>query len=72
MWCLPFSFSKDNKKDLVTPWKLGLINKSKYQFWFSSDMFCWYLFQLIALLKPGFNYWSSFALSWVDKIATGT
>ena len=30
------------------------------------------LFQLIVLLNPDFNCWSSFALSWVDKVATGT
>ena len=31
-----------------------------------------YLFQLIVLLKPDFNCWSNFALSWVDKVTTGT
>ena len=30
------------------------------------------MFQLIVLLKPDFNYWSNFALSWVDKVATWT
>ena len=28
-------------------------------------------FQLIFLSKPDFNSWSSFALSWVDKVTTG-
>ena len=36
---------------------------------FGSD---WYLFQLIVLLKADFNCWSNFALSWVDKVTTGT
>ena len=36
---------------------------------FGSD---WYLFQLIVLLRPDFNRWSNFALSWVDKVTTGT
>ena len=31
----------------------------------------WYLFQLIVLLKPDSNCWSNFALSWVDRVATG-
>ena len=35
-------------------------------------MFDSYLFQLIVLLKPDFNCWSNFALSWVDKVTTGT
>ena len=34
--------------------------------------FDWYLFQLINLLKPDFHCCYSFALSWVDKITTGT
>ena len=32
----------------------------------------WYLFQLIVLLKRHFSCWSNFALSWVDKVITGT
>ena len=31
-----------------------------------------YLFQLIVLLKPYFNCVNNFALSWVDKVTTGT
>ena len=31
-----------------------------------------YLFQLIALLNPDFNCCNNFALSWVDKVTTGT
>ena len=34
-------------------------------------MFDSYLFQLIVLLKPDFNFWSNFA-SWIDKVTTGT
>ena len=48
------------------------IKKSKYWCIVSVDTFDWYLFQLIAILKPDFNYSSSFALSWVDKVTTGT
>ena len=35
----------------------------------------WYLFQLnvlLNLLKPDFNCFNSFTLSWVDKVTTGT
>ena len=31
----------------------------------------WYLFQLIVILKPDFNSWSSFVLSWFDKVTNG-
>ena len=31
-----------------------------------------YLLQLTALLNPGFNCCNNFALSWVDKVTTGT
>ena len=44
-----------------------------------SDWFCtyvsgsdWYLFQPTILLKPDFNSWSNFALSWVNKVTTRT
>ena len=39
---------------------------------FSVDFFDWYLFHLIVLFKPSFNCSSSFVLSWVDKVTTGT
>ena len=32
----------------------------------------WYLFKLNVLLKPDFNCFNSFTLSWVDKVTTGT
>ena len=47
-------------------WKLGSISKSKYWFCLSIDTFDWYLFQLIVLLKPNFNYFINFTLSLVD------
>ena len=47
------------------------IKKSKYRFCFSGETFGWHLFQLIVLIKPDFNYYKSFALSWVDKVTTG-
>ena len=31
-----------------------------------------YLLQLIVLLKSDFNYVNNFALSWFDKVNTGT
>ena len=65
-------FSKYDTKSLFTPWKLWLIKQSKYGFllyYFGSDL---YLFQLIVLLKTDFNCWSSFVLSWIDKVTTGT
>ena len=65
-------FSNDKtKKSLFTPWKLGLIKKSKYGFGASTDTFDSYLFQLILLLKPYLNCSNRFALSWVNKIKTG-
>ena len=69
---LSFSFSNDKTKSLFTPWKLGWMRKYKYWFCLSGEIFGWYLFQLIVLLKPDFNCCNSFALSWVDKVTTGT
>ena len=60
------------KQSLFTPWKRGSMKKSKYWFGLSINPFGWYLLQLIVPLKPDFNCSSSFALSWVDKITTGT
>ena len=57
------SSSNGKTKSLFTPWKLGLIKKSEHPFTLSVDTFDWYLFQLIALLKPDLNCSSSFALS---------
>ena len=66
------SFSNDKTKSLFTPWKPGSIKKSKYWFTPSIVTFVWYLFQLIVLLKPDFNYCNGFALSWIDKVKIGT
>ena len=65
-----FQLQKIIQKSLFTPWKLWLTKWFKY--WFCAFVFGsdWYLFQLIVLLKPGFNFWSNFALSWVDKVTT--
>ena len=61
--------SKDKTKSLLTPWKLGSINESKYGFGGCVVIFDWYLFQLFVLLKPDFNCSSSLDLFWVDKVA---
>ena len=68
---LPLVFSNTKTKSLFTPWKLGLIKKSKYRFCCSTVTFGSYLFQLIVLLKPDFNCSNSFALSGVDRVTTG-
>ena len=65
-------FSNNTTKGLFTAWKLGSIKKSKYGFGACTDTFGWNLFQLIVLSKPDFSFSSSFALSWVDKVETGT
>ena len=67
-----FIFKKIIQKSLFTLWKLGSTKWFKY--WFCTYVFGsdWYLFQLIVYLKPHFNFWSSFVLSWVDKVTTGS
>ena len=69
---LSLSFSNDKTKSLLTPWKIGSIKKAKYWFTPSADTFVWYLFQLMVLLKPDFNFCNSFALYWIGKVETGT
>ena len=59
-------------KSLFTLSKLGLIKKYNYWFCSCTDTFVSYFFQLIVLLKPDFKCSNSFALSWVDKVTTGT
>ena len=66
------SSSNDKTKSLLTPWKLGSIKWFKFGFYCSSSGFGKYLFQLIVLLKPDFNYGNNFALSCNDKVTTGT
>ena len=64
-------FSNDKTKILFTPWKLGLIKKSMdLAFLLILLVHICYFFQLIVLLKPDFDCWSSFALSRVDKVTT--
>ena len=65
-------FSNNKTKILFTPWKLGSIKKSQYGFGACIDTFDWYLFQLVVLSKPNFNYYNSFASSWVHKVESGT
>ena len=73
MWLvLPPLFSNNKTRNLFAPWKLGLIKKSIYWFCYCTVTFGWYLFQLIVLLKPAYNCSISFALSWVEKVTTGT
>ena len=59
---LSFFLSKDKPKIPFTPWKLGLIKASQYWFSLSIFTFNWYLFLLVALLKPDFNCCNNFAL----------
>ena len=63
--------SNGKTKGLFTPWKLGSIKKYKYWLTPFFDTFAWYLFQLIAPLKPDFYCLSSFTLSWVSTVTTG-
>ena len=44
----------------------------KFGFCVHNSGFDKYLFQLIVLFKPDFNYVNNFTLSWVDKVSTGT
>ena len=44
----------------------------KFDFWGNNSAYGRYLFQLIVLLKPDFNWGNNFAWSWVDKVTTGT
>ena len=65
---LSASFSNDYTKSLFTTWKLGSIKWSKHGFLSGYNFpFVLYFFQLIVLLKPNFNDWSSFALPQVDS-----
>ena len=69
---LPFLFLNDRTKSLFTIWKVGSFKVSKYGFGTCIDTFDCHLLQLIVSLKADFNFSKSFALSWVDKFATGT
>ena len=66
------SSSNARTKSLFTPWKLGSIKWFKFAFCANNSGFARYLFLLIVLLNPDFNYGVNFALSWVDKVTAGT
>ena len=72
MLVLCASFSNTKTKSLVTPWKLGSIKWFKFAFSANNSGFGRYLFQLFVILKPDFNCGNNYALSWVDKVTTGT
>ena len=65
---LPPLFWYDKTKNLFTPWKHRLIEKSKYRFCCCIVA----LFQLIVLLKHDFSCCNSFRLPWIGKVTTGT
>ena len=67
-----FPFQTRTTKSLLTPWKLGSTNKPKHGFCLCGDTTNWYLIQWVAQLNRGFNCCSSFALSWADRVTTGT
>ena len=69
---LPSLFSSDKTKSLFTPWRPGLIKKSKYGRGACTDAIGSYLFQWNVLLKLDFNCSSSFALFSIDKVITRT
>ena len=69
---LPSLFSSDKTKSLFTPWRPGLIKKSKYGRGACTDTIGSYLFQWNVLLKLDFNCSSSFALFSIDKVITRT
>ena len=51
---------------------LDQFNNPNMFFSLSIDLSDWYLLQLTVLLKHDFNFESSFALSWIDKVTTQT
>ena len=60
------SSSNAKTKSLFTPSKIGSTKWFKFGFWGNNSGFGRYLFQLIV------NCGNNFALSWVDKVTTGT
>ena len=52
----------------------NLVQLSAFKFGFCANNsgFDGYLFQMIVLWKPDFNFDNNFALSWVYKVNTGT
>ena len=67
---LSVSFSNYNTKSLFTPWKLGSIKWTRYEFWDICSTFDWYLFQLRIRLNLNLTFSSHFGLSWVDDVTT--
>ena len=72
MLALWSTFSNAKTKSLFTPWKLGSSKWFKLAFCANNSGFARYLFQLDVLLKPDFNHGNNSAVSWVDKVTTGT
>ena len=62
------SSSNAKTKSLFIPWKLGSIKWFKFWSGLINSGFARYIFQLVVLLKPDFNWGNIFALSWVDKV----
>ena len=60
------------KQKVLIPWKLGSTKWFKLGLCPDNSGYDKYLFQLIVLLKPDFNCVIDFALSWVEKVTTGT
>ena len=60
------------KQSLFIPRKCGSTKWFKFGFCANDSGFDKYLFQLIVLLKPNFNCFNNSALTWVDKVTTGT
>ena len=61
MLILCASSSNIKAKSLFTLWKLGSANWFKFGFGANNSGFDRYLFQLVVLLKPGFNCYNNFA-----------
>ena len=51
---------------------LAQLNNLSFDFLLNNSGFARYLFQFIFLSKPDFNCDNDFALSWVDRVTTGT
>ena len=64
--------NQDRQKKKKSSWKLVSTKLFKFEFCANNSSFDKYSFQLIVLLKPDFNCANNFAISWVDKVTTGT
>ena len=72
MFVLSASFSNAKTKSLFAPWKFGSTKWFRFRFWADNSSFDRFLFQQMALLKTDFDCVNNFALTWVDKVTTGT